>query len=337
MQFSKKSLRRLLLAAVCGIAVASPLSAAVLVAADPLTAPFIFTVMTHTDGTYSTECAFAQEVAAIRWGIALYDEAGVKMNLEASKEFATADATWGRRPGILRRTLDGGHGVGTHCNNVVADRPPDIRDVEAKIRENKTLVDGLVGAANNVSVSGICGRTDWVVAATRAGFKITDAATGYCYLSMLPAVRPAGWEDDADILSTLYHDPVPADAVDRVSPMKLQNAQNFVADAAGTLTFSNGELGELASLSEGRSTCAPSCKLEEADFQVVYEAIGDIASAKIPSKIARINIHIPTSTFSPDNYVLLRSFLSRLKTYADADTIVFGTQKDVLDTFALWP
>lgn len=335
MRFSKKSLCRLPLMAMCGIVLATPLCAAVLVAADG-SAPFIFTVMTHTDGTYSTEPAFLLEVAAIQRGIALYGLAGVKMNLEASKEFATADGTWSRAPGILKRTLDRGHGVGTHCNERIANQTLSPLELQTILTANKTLVDGLVGAANNVSISGICGKADWVTAAVDAGFKITDAGAGYCYLSMPLAARPRGWTDRA-IRARYFHDPVPADAAKRVSPMKLQNAQDFVADAAGVLTFSNGELGELSSLSEGRFSCGTSCILEEADLQVVYDAIDRIAASKDPAKIGRINIHVPTRTFSPGNYVLLRSFLTRLKTYADAGTIVFGTQKDVLDTYALWP
>jgi hypothetical protein len=321
-----------LLIVVCSVTAASAVHAGVLVSADG-TAPVIVTLMTHTDGTYATDAAFNTDVRRIRHGSSLYVPRGVKMNLEASKEFAAREAAL--RTGVLSDLLALGHGVGTHCNDVVATRIEPVAALAARMAANKAAVDALVGSANNVSVSGICSRVDWVLAASAAGFTITDAAVGLCYLSMPLPIRPPGWTD-ALIVSTYFHDPVPVDPADRIAPMRLMNARDFVSDAAGVLTLSNGELGELPSLAEGRRGCGATCPLETADLDVAYAAIEWVAAHKSATQVGRINIHVPATLFVTAHDALLGEFLDRLKTYADAHVIVFGTQKDVSDTYDVW-
>lgn len=334
MTFDTKKLIGFLVLAVCGVASAAPARAEILESADG-SAPIIFTTMTHTDGTtYSTSKTYFQgEVDDMRWGIDLYDEYGVKMNLEASKDFATANTKWNDR--ILSEVLARGHGVGTHANDVNPYQIESVSSLSRKITANKRAVDALVGAANNVSISGICSSSDWVTAASMSRFKITDAATGLCYLSMDESVRPDGWTD-ALIKSTYYHDSAPFDFEDRISPIRLKDASDFEADADGTLTLSNGEIGELASLAEGRTTCGTSCALSEEDFDVVYQAIEDVVALKDPSQVGRINLHVPVRIFDASNESLLRSFLVGLKAYVDEGIIVFGTQKDVSNTYDAW-
>lgn len=305
----------------CGIWVA-PVHAEILKGC----APTILTLMTHTDGTYPV--GFAQDVRKIEWGIALYGT-DVKMNLEASKDFAAADAA--DTGTFLASVRDRGHGVGTHCNDV---RAFDSRaNLQVIIDANKAAVDALVGADTNVSISGICTKLDWVTAAANARFKIADGVVGLCYLSMPLAERPAGW-DDALIRSTYYHDPVPFGFENRISPIRLQNALNFTSDDPGVLTLSNGGIGELASLAEGRASCP--CVLDMADFDVVYAAIERVQMLKGPRTVGRINIHIPTTLLIEANRPLLTVFLSRLRSYAASNTIVFGSEKDVSDTYDYW-
>jgi hypothetical protein len=306
------------------------------------TPPIILTIMTHTDGTYGTADAFKADKKKIQRGIELFKPYGVKMNLEASKEFATADITASTASGratFLKSVVRNGNGVGTHCNDVRASTTASDAALQTTLENNKRIVDSALAdqAIHNVSISGICSNKDWVKAAQGATFKITDAGTGFCYLSMPQSARPtAEWTDDA-IKATFFHDPAPFDLANRLSPMRLLDATDFVPDAAGILIFSNGELGELDSLHEGRINCAPSCTLDAADFNVVYAAIDNVIAARDPAKVGRINMHIPTKLFNPTDEALLDDFLTVLKAYADAGKIVFGTQEDVADTFARWP
>ncbi|MBI2566740.1 MAG: hypothetical protein HYV63_06885 [Candidatus Schekmanbacteria bacterium] len=335
--FAKTFVRIKMIASVmgCCLALTAPAVAEVLHTTDG-TAPIIFTAMTHTDGTTYTanSRSFLSAVEQARWAMSLYDEYGLKMNLEASKDFATANTTWSVN--ILAETVANRHGVGTHANGIGGSQARESTlSYARKITENKRAVDALVGTANNVSISGICGRSDWVAAAARARFKTIDAITGMCYLSMPEEARPDGWTDDA-ILSTYYHDAAPVDFAERISPFRLKDSQDFTPDADGVITISNGELGELASLAEGRVSCGTSCELGEDDFQVVYDAIDLIVATRDPGQVARINIHIPMRHFDAANESLLRSFMAALKAYADDGAIAFGTQKDVVDTYEQW-
>lgn len=330
----KSSLGRLLVMVACGIVLASPMRAEELVAADGW-APVIFTAMTHTDSETYPRRQFHDEKSRLNWGMNHYTPFGVRMNLEASAAFATADTPYGAAFLYDVVMRPGKHGVGTHCNDV---RAFDNIDPMPLIKANKDAVDVALGgeSVRNVSVSGICSRNNWVKAAADAGFQITDAAVGLCYLSMPARARPAGWTDTL-IQYRYYHDPAPVDSVERFSPIRLENALDFAGDpVGGVLTLSNGELGELASLAEGRGSCGTSCSLTEADFEVVYAAIERVAAFKGAREVGRINIHVPSRLFDDANEDLFTSFLNRLKTYADAGKIVFGTQLDVLETYEKW-
>jgi hypothetical protein len=286
--------------------------------------------MTHTDGRdYSRGTTFLDDARRIRWGMRLYESLGAKMNLEASKEFADASVT--RDPTILR-DAESRHGVGTHCNDVGALDDESIASLTDRIAADKLAVDArLADAANNASVSGICSRNDWVTASSKAGFKIVDAGVGYCYLSMSECARPPGWTDE-EIQLKYYHDAAPYGFENRMSPIRLRNSLDFIADAdaVAVQTLSNGELGELASLYEGRDACP--CTLTVDDFNIVYAAVDYLIANKAANEVGRINIHVPTNLLVARNEARLREFLNGLK----AKPIVFGSQKDVVDTYAVW-
>ncbi len=152
---------------------------------------------------------------------------------------------------------------------------------------------------------------------------------------MLPSARPTGLTD-ALINSTYFHESAPLGFENRISPIRLENASDFAPDSAGIITLSNGGLGELASLAEGRINCNPSCVLTEADFEVVYTAIETVKALKGPREVGRINIHVPTPLMVDANRGLLTGFLDRLRMYAAANTIAFGTEKDVYDTYEVY-
>lgn len=319
MTLRRKSLIGMLVVVSCATVLASPLHAEVLKG----DAPIIVTLMTHTDATFYDPFAFKAEVDRIEIGLALYG-LDVKMNLEASKAFADADTR-----NFLQSVQDRGHGIGTHCNRCPTTNQADL---ETTLTENKRAVSDRIRKDTNVSISGICSALDWVVAAKAARFQIIDGGVGYCYLSMLPSARPVGLTDDL-IDSTYFHESAPFGFENRISPMRLLDESDFIPDSDGIITYSNGGLGELASLAEGRINCDPPCALTEADFEVVYTAIETVKALKGPREVGRINIHVPTTLMLEDNQGLLTGFLNRLRMYAAANTIAFGTEKDVYDTY----
>jgi hypothetical protein len=303
----------------CATVLVSPLDADVLLG----DAPIIVTLMTHTDAPAYPPRAFRAETDRIEIGLELYG-LDVKMNLEASPEFADADTA-----GFLQRVQDRGHGIGSHCNTCLT---ADEAGLVSAIALSKSKVTARIVRDTNVSISGICSAFDWVKAAEAAGFQIIDGGVGYCYLSMPLSARPTGLTD-ALITSTYFHDPAPLGFENRISPIRLNDASDFAPDSPGIMTLSNGGLGELDSLAEGRINCKPSCVLTEADFEVVYTAIETVKALKGPREVGRINVHVPTMLMTDANRILLTGFLDRLRMYAAANTIAFGTEKDVHDTY----
>lgn len=298
-------------------------------------APFYFTTMTHMEGNFKDdvdENLFDRHVAQIRYAIALFDEYGVKLTIESGRSFAVANDTW--KTNVLREVVDHGHGVGSHADFGAERKPTSLAALTEKFSEIKALVDALVGAENNRGVSGGQGQNDWVTAASRAGFGYMDGVVGFAYLSMPLSERPDGWTDAA-IRSTYYHDGSPEDLTRRTHPFWLKDASDFTEDADGTLLINGGDAGELASLAEGRSTCNPDCKLTDADVDALKAMLDDALATHDGSRVGKLNVHIPLVLLKEENESVLREMLAMLKAYADEETILFGTQKDVYDAVSM--
>ncbi|HCC83747.1 TPA: hypothetical protein DEP96_02775 [Candidatus Uhrbacteria bacterium] len=287
--------------------------------------PFIITTMTHMEGVYTddvNEKVFEKHVADMRWAMDLFDEYGAKLTFESEQSFAKANTNWGLN--ILKEAVDRGHGVGTHAD-FGAKAGLSLAQLTQNFVNNKKLVDGLVGAINNQGVSGGTGPTDWVLAATAAGFHYIDAVTGFGYLSMPTSARPSNWTNSY-IISTGYHDSVPPKLEDRIYPIPLKDAQDFVPDAGAALTMMSGDLGELSSLAEGRSNCSPNCTFDQSDINVVVESIDDILAYRDTSRFTKINFHIPMDLLVKSNETKLRTMLTAIKKYTDAGTLAWDTQ-----------
>lgn len=291
------------------------------------TYPLTLTTMTHMEGNFTddkNEALFTRHISDMRWAMDLFDEYGAKLTFESEQSFAKANTIWGTN--ILKEVVDAGHGVGTHADFGASPREHLTQDeLNAKFKENKALVDGLVGTQNNYGVSGGTGPGDWVLGASSAGFRYIDAVTGFGYLSMPESARPSGWTNSY-IISTAYHDSIPPSLSDRLYTLPLKDAQDLVADANPVIVMMNGEVGELASLDEGRSTCSPNCTFDQTDVDAYLAAMKEIMDMRDTSKFTRMNIHIPLTLLKESNETLLRSLLSAVKPYIDNDTAVWATQ-----------
>lgn len=287
--------------------------------------PFVITTMTHMEGDYTDdedEKVFNKHVTDMRWAMDLFDEYGAKLTFESEQSFAKANTNWGLN--ILKEVIDRGHGVGTHAD-FGAKAGLSLDQLTQNFVDNKKLVDDLVGAENNQGVSGGTGPTDWVLGATAAGFHYIDAVTGFGYLAMPLSARPTGWTNSY-IISTGYHDSIPPKLEDRIYPIPLKDAKDLKPDADAALTMMSGDLGELASLAEGRSNCSPNCTLDQNDVDVVVNSIDDILALRDTSKFTKINFHIPMNLLIKTNETTLRALLSAIKTYTDAGTLTWDTQ-----------
>jgi hypothetical protein len=296
--------------------------------------PLYFTTMTHMEGTFPDDtdrAVFERHAKSIRWAMALFDEYGVKLTIESEQSFAKANAIWGDN--VLADVLAHGHGVGTHADFGAGPRDHfSVAELSARFKENKALVDALVGAEHNTGVSGGTGPTDWAIAASNAGFLYMDALTGFGYLSMPIAERPNGWTDTY-IRKTTYHDSIPVDFAERIYPLSLANAQDLVSDTNPVITVMGGDIGELSSIHEDRKTCAPNCVFTEDDIRAVEQYIQTADTMRDRSAFSRINTHIPVTLLVEKNESLLRSLLSMLASYAETNTLQFATQQESYNAF----
>ncbi len=296
-------------------------------ASSGLTYPLYFSVMIHMeeDWTDDTNIAlFQKHVDQLEWAMDIFEEYDAKLTIETEVPFATAvldnDAT------ILNDALDRGHGVGTHCG-----KDMDTSSVSAlteSYTERKALVDSIVGAENNRGCSGGWGTADYVIAATNAGFGYLDGVVYLAYLSMPRAERP-DQVSNQDIIHIYYHDPVIPEFGDHIYPRFLEDATDFEEDPGGDIVLLNGELGEISSLYEGRSTCAPDCELTEDDFEYVYDKIETAYEIRDDSRVAHLYVHAPLNTFVESNEALLRSWLSEMQELQTEGNIQWATQGEV--------
>lgn len=316
---------------------ALPVPPEVPISARAVDAPLLITTMTHMEEDFKDDqdrALFDRHVANMRWAMDLFDEYGAKLTFESEQPFARANRVWGLN--ILKEVIERGHGVGTHAGfGATRGSTLTVDQLSEKFKENKALVDALVGVENNRGVSGGTGPTDWVVGASAAGFAYVDAVTAFGYLAMPISARPSGW-DNQYILKTVFHDPIPPLFSDRLYPIPLKNAKDLVPDESPVIVMMGGDLGELASLAEGRINCTPNCIFDETDITAVTDAIDEANSLRDRSRVARINVHIPLKLLDRGNESLLRMLLGRIETYVDAGTVRWETQGGSYDRYRAW-
>jgi len=292
------------------------------------TYPLYFSVMSHYEVTFTddtNDAVFNKHVSDLNWALDLFDDYDAKLTIETEKPFARAVLNSGST--ILSDALARGHGVGTHCD-IGTSTGTTVESLAADYKENKELVDEIVGEENNRGCSGGFGPADYVLAASSAGFGYLDGVVYYAYLAQPQSIRPDQVSDE-EIRNIYFHDPVIPNFSDHIYPRFLNDAQDFVEDADGTFVLLNGELGEIANLEEGRSNCP--CTLTDADFDVVYDAIDEANAVRDPKRVAHIYIHMAPGNFKPENEALLRSFLEHMQQLQADGKIQWATMGEVYD------
>jgi hypothetical protein len=314
--------------------------------AGATTTPIHFGVMTHLEAgqQFPNQQVFTGYDTDIRTLVNLFVANNAKITIESEKSYIRAATQWAATDNGLLYALSKGVGVGTHCDEI-ADAT-----VQADFETNKASVDSIVGAANNVGCSGGWVKTDWAVAAANAGFKYLDGVVFFAYMAVPVQNRPVNPNTgspytDQEIKSTYYHDPAPPDLMDRIYPRLLSSTTDLNADADGKLLLMTGELGEIASLSEGRSNCFPNCSLTQADFDVITTTIETAFAAKDHRKFAMLYLHFPMETLraAPDGSAttaqktaLATTWLKKMAELRAQGKIVWVTQKEAYEQFSAW-
>jgi hypothetical protein len=305
-------------------------------------ASLYMTTMTHMEQGFTDDKeqgVFLNHVEELRYGMDLADAYEAKLTIESEQPFAKANAKWNLN--IMAEILQRGHGVGTHCDFGFRDDLMPVEQYAQNFRENKELVDALVGAENNLGCSGGGGANDWAVAASMAGFEYLDGVVGMHYLAMPLENRPdSTWTDDF-IRTEGYHMNAPVDLYQRIYLFGVANAQDFVADETPVIVVSSGEMGPLAGMAEGVGeiggrNCRPECALASADVDALVAKILDINQNRDRSRVAKLTVYLPANIFVSKNEPALRYFFSQMQALAQQGVITWATQKQVYEAYVAW-
>lgn len=296
-------------------------------------APLYFTVMTHMEGNFVDDQnseVFRLHNRQIEYGMQLFDEYDAKLTIESEQPYARANVRWGRN--MLQEIIDAGHGVGTHCDiGANIDNVP-LDAFTQMFAENKMLVNELVGEDQNRGCSGGNGSNDFVTAAHNAGFEYLSGMVGFAYLALDEDQRPDGWTDEY-IRAVTYHDPVPLDFEERIHLFELADLEDLEPDEQGLIVVNGGGIGEISSMAEGRKNCFPDCVLTMEDIDEIFGLIDEALELRDPSRIAKLNLHIPVKMYTEKNEEILRYFLEGIDEYVVNGQVEWATQLEVFKAY----
>ncbi len=308
-------------------------------------APLYMTTMTHMEGNFTddqNQSVFNMHVQQLTYGMDMADEYSALLTIESEKPFAIANDKWNKN--FLQQILERGHGVGTHCDIGYNEPHMSVSEFAAMFTENKSLVDALIGAENNLGCSGGGSVNDWALAASQAGFKYLDGIVAMHYLSMPIENRPSpAWTDDF-IRSGHFHLNAPVNLFDRIYPFEVADAQDFEADPNPVILVSSGELGLISAAAErgreyedgGPILHDDEYTFDESDVDAIVQSIRNVDASRDHSRIAKLTVYIPCNYFDPQNESVLRYFFVQMQTLADQGVITWATQKQVYEAYVAW-
>lgn len=300
--------------------------------------PLFFATMTHMEGDFIDdvdEDIFIKHITNLRFAMDIADTYGAILTIETEKPFARANAIWGVN--IMQEILDRGHGVGTHCDiGFKSAGISSVADFAELFRENKELVDGLVGAENNFGCSGGGSSLDWVLAAFQAGFKYVNGIVGMHYLSMDISERPSVSWTDTYIRSEGFHENAPVDLVDRMRVIGLADAEDFDEDADWRVAMLAGSMGKIENVNEeasGASCPNRVCPFTEEDVDLFVEQVREAAEIRDTSHVAKLDVYLAATTLVASNEDMLHYFFAEMEKLENEGVIVWASQKDIYEAF----
>lgn len=302
--------------------------------------PMFMTTMTHMEGGHSddkNEFVFNTHVEQLTYAMDLADEYDAILTIESEKPFALANTIWGNN--IMAEIVERGHGVGTHCD-IGAKELMNYDDFVTALKDNKDLVDELVGAENNMGCSGAGGPNDWVQGALDAGFTYIDGLVGFHLLAFDLKDRVEDWTNQ-EIYGGAYHYSIPEDYLDRIEFLRLEDLDSWEDDGAG-IVLSNGEFGQLAYFSEGswEANCGGggpgkenNCPLEMNDVDAFVELVMELHESRDHSEYAKLSLYFPSNHWIEDNEEVLRYFFSEMQKLQDQGIIEWASQLDAVQAY----
>lgn len=298
------------------------------------------TIMTHMEGSFlddQNENLFLRHVQDLRHAMDLADKVGAILSIETEKPFAIANTTWGIN--FMKEVLDRGHGVQTHCDlgfKYTSVEMSPLQYSEA-FKENKTLVDDLVGADNNIGCSGGPGINDWAIAASIAGFKYLNGIVAGHMLAMPYENRPGTIWTDEYLTSDGWHQEFPEELSERIYPIPLADANNFDADDNPVIIALPGTIGRLDQAYEGPyDQCVKNsnCEFNMDDIDAIIDTINEVAEIYDPERgIAKMTVYVPADLYIEENNELLTAFFTAIGKLEDQGLFQFGTHQEIYEAY----
>jgi hypothetical protein len=302
------------------------------------------TTMTHMEGNFTddkNQTVFLLHVRELHYGLDLAQEYGAILTIESEKPFARANTKWNAN--IMAEIRDRGFGVGTHCDIGFNEPVMTVAAFAAMFAENKSLVDGLIGAENNLGCSGGGSVNDWALAASQAGFKYLDGIVSMHYLAMPVTNRPSAEFTDAFIRDGHFHLNAPVDWSQRIYPFAVANAQDFQPDDNPVIVISSGETGLLSAVAErgreyggGPILHDDEYAFDNADVDALVAKILEVSQYRDRARIAKMSVYLPVTAYVPENEKVLRYFFEQTKMLQQQGVIAWATQKHVYDAYMEW-
>jgi len=302
------------------------------------------TVMTHMERPFmddQNESIFLQHVEELRYAMELADEVGAILSIESEQSFALANEIWDLN--IMNEIFENGHSVQTHCDLGSSYIRTELTPTEFSVgfKENKTLVDNLIGVENNLGCSGGPGVNDWALGASIAGFKYLNGIVGGHLLAMPYENRPGTIWTDEYLESDGWHAELPEDPYERIYPIPFANARDFEADENPVIIAMPGTIGALyfAFEDDGVGELDPckkngNCEFTIEDIDATIEKILDISDHYDPERgVAKITIYIQSALYIEENEAVLKYFFSEIGKLEDRGIFNFGTHKEIYEAY----
>ncbi len=303
---------------------------------ESLNQPIFLTTMTHMEGGHNddqSEFEFERHINQLTFAMDLADEYGAKITVESEKPFSKANTIWDNN--FMQEIFNRGHGVGTHCDIGFKSEGLSYGDYVDQLKENKELVDDLIGAENNWGCSGAGSALDWVSGLQEAGFIYVNGVVGMHLLAIPLDERPEGYSDSAIMSGGRYHDHIPTEILDRTYLRMLSDANDFEDDGNG-LIVSAGSMGKLSAISEGgydSGAYIKEAELSSADIDKFVELLYDIDDQRDRSKISKVDLYFAVNQWKENEEDHLRYFFEKMQELEKEGIIKWATQKEVVETY----
>ena len=100
-----------------------------------------------------------------------------------------------------------------------------------------------------------------------------------------------------------------------------------------------GGLGRLDAFGDEEKgvRCNPDCTFEDEDIEAAFRRIDEALAVHDTTRIGKIDIYFPLSSFQAGKLSYIESFLSRLKAeYIDTGKLKWATQREVYEAYMSW-